>query len=504
MYMLTYRCVSNCSSETQYLTYTGTGVCLSCSGNCYTCFNSTACRSCLTGYYYYQNYSCLSTCPTSNGYYSSNGYCFRCYDTTYCASCDNSSINACTACSGGLALQQGICVSGCTIANTYLSSSATCEPCNAACNGCTGAGSGACTLCNYGYYTSGGYCVSQCPTGTAAIISSQSCGCDAPCITCNSSSTYCLSCREDSLGSARLAYFGSCVSSCPSYSYLSGVQCLPCTSGCSNCTATTCFLCDSDRYAYNDKCYQDCNLISQQYDGDNSSGVLKCVLCPEGCDSCQGYACKSCLSGYSLQNETCMLLCLVLGNCEAEVGRVLPVPGVLAVAVWVAVVVIVKLALGKAYVPYSILMFSALVEIAQVIILIAVLASSDASSSSTTVSRLLLGMNYSYRLTIQALLLASLVLNYLLNLLFLLVFCKYLRPLLNAPKQIDLITNGIVLALATVTNYRLILLSFSRMFPKPWIPVDNSSKLTPVNYLCIVSLILDVLPLTASIMLIYK
>ncbi len=255
-------------------------MCLACGNNCYTCFNSTACRSCISNYYYYQNYSCLATCPTSSGYYITGGYCLRCYDTAYCLSCSSSNINGCTSCSGGLVLQQGTCVSSCTIANTYLSGDGMCMSCDSGCYGCTGAGNGACQVCNYGYFNSSGYCVSQCPTGSAAILSTQSCGCDSPCITCQDSSTYCLSCNTSSSGSPQFAYYGSCLSSCPSYSYLSGTQCLPCLSGCSNCTATSCYLCDSDRYIYNDKCYQDCNLISQQYDGDNSTGVKKCVLCP--------------------------------------------------------------------------------------------------------------------------------------------------------------------------------------------------------------------------------
>lgn len=205
-----------------------------------------------------------------------------------------------------------------------------------------------------------------------------------------------------------------------------------------------------------------------------------------------------------MQNQTCLLLCIVLGNCESEVKRVLPVPGVVVVAAWVAVVVIAKLLLGKAYVPYSILMVSSLIQIIQILVLLIVLSSAETSSSSTTISRLLVGMDYSYRIKIYSLLLASLVLSYVMNILFLYIFCRYIKPLLGLPKQIDLITNGIVLALATLTTYRLMLLSFSRMFPKPWIPIDNASRLTPVNYLCVVTLILDLLPFSAAIFLIYK
>lgn len=113
-------------------------------------------------------------------------------------------------------------------------------------------------------------------------------------------------------------------------------------------------------------------------------------------------------------------------------------------------------------------------------------------------------MDYSYRSTVLALLVVSLVLNYLMNMLYLFIFCKYLKPMLVNPRQIDYITNYLLLFFACVSNFRLGLLPFSKMFPKPYIPVMNSSKLTPLNYLCIGSLVLDIIPLSAAIYLIYR
>jgi len=77
-------------------------------------------------------------------------------------------------------------------------------------------------------------------------------------------------------------------------------------------------------------------------------------------------------------------------------------------------------------------------------------------------------------------------------------------PLLPSPKQIDYISNTLVLMLATLTNYRFALLVYSKMFPKPQIPIDNCSRLTPINYLCIGTLVLDGIPLAAAVILIYK
>lgn len=78
-----------------------------------------------------------------------------------------------------------------------------------------------------------------------------------------------------------------------------------------------------------------------------------------------------------------------------------------------------------------------------------------------------MGLDYSYRSTIMILFVVALVVNYLSNFLYLFLFCKYLWPLLPNPKQIDYITNGLVLVFATATNYRFGFMAYSKMFPKP-------------------------------------
>lgn len=76
-------------------------------------------------------------------------------------------------------------------------------------------------------------------------------------------------------------------------------------------------------------------------------------------------------------------------------------------------------------------------------------------------------MDYSYRVSIKGLLIAGLVVNYVTNVLYIIVFCKYMRPLILVPRQIDYIVNGAILTIATLTNYRFGVLAYSKMFPKP-------------------------------------
>ena len=88
-------------------------------------------------------------------------------------------------------------------------------------------------------------------------------------------------------------------------------------------------------------------------------------------------------------------------------------------------------------------------------------------ANSVSVGRLLLGMDYSYRFAIKALLIAGLAINYVTNILYVVIFCKYMRPLISVPRQIDYIVNGVILFIATITNYRFGVVAYSKMFAKP-------------------------------------
>ena len=98
----------------------------------------------------------------------------------------------------------------------------------------------------------------------------------------------------------------------------------------------------------------------------------------------------------------------------------------------------------------------------------------------------------------------SIATNYLTNIAYIIIFIKYIKPLMENPRQIDFISNIVVLVIGSLTNYRLALMAFSKMFPKPYIHINNASKLTPVHYLAVASIILDVLPLVGCAMAIHN
>lgn len=175
----------------------------------------------------------------------------------------------------------------------------------------------------------------------------------------------------------------------------------------------------------------------------------------------------------------------------------LPLPGLIVVVLWTLIVVVIKLILHKNYIPYSMLIFNSVV---QLILVIATLASSP---NLVAYSRLLVPSD-SERTAIRGLLGTYIATNYLSNLVYIIIFIKYIRPLMSNPRQIDTISNIVALVIGTITNYRFALIAFAKMFPKPAIHIPNPSKLTPVHYLCIVSIILDILPLAACSLAIYN
>jgi hypothetical protein len=99
------------------------------------------------------------------------------------------------------------------------------------------------------------------------------------------------------------------------------------------------------------------------------------------------------------------------------------------------------------------------------------------------------------------LLAASIALSYLSNFLYVCIFWKYLRPLIP-DRQIDTISNYIVLGFGVLINYRICLIAFAKFLPKPSIPISHPNQLTPVHYLIVLSIMLTILPVAAAAILI--
>ena len=100
-------------------------------------------------------------------------------------------------------------------------------------------------------------------------------------------------------------------------------------------------------------------------------------------------------------------------------------------------------------------------------------------------------------------LIAVIARNYLTNIFYFIVFCKYIKKLIEE-RQVDYISNYVVLVVGVLANFRFCLISFSKMFPKPAINAQNSSELTPVHYVCGISIFNTILIAGAVGTLIYN
>ena len=106
-----------------------------------------------------------------------------------------------------------------------------------------------CTTCAAGYFLDSNRCTDSCEEGEVATDTG--CGCDGKCLTCEGTSTNCLSCANASL----LLYNFQCLESCPTSSYLALGSCIDCSIGCLNCTSSACTQCLSGYSIYENKCF---------------------------------------------------------------------------------------------------------------------------------------------------------------------------------------------------------------------------------------------------------
>lgn len=210
--------------------------------------------------------------------------------------------------------------------------------------------------------------------------------------------------------------------------------------------------------------------------------------------------CTTCLNSYVLNNAICVLPCAIDDTCSTVGAKVIPLPGFITVVLWIALVCVLKFIVGKLYVAYSTIMVASLAEVAMLIASLTTLF----STLNATNARLLLTVDHSYRVTVELLFIVALAFNYLCNFVYVCLYIRYIKPLITNPRQIDILTNTLVLVTGTLTNFRFAILPFSKMFPKPHIQITISSQLTPIHYLCIVAIILDALPVTGCCLLLYN
>lgn len=321
---------TSCASS--YFLYQGT--CSSCDASCATCYDSSYCLTCNSGYY--------------NGSNVDRSLCQAC--SVGCLACSSSS--TCTSCGSGYRLSAGSCLA-CT-SNCQTCSAAACTTCNSlsglisnlcylctdtskqGSTGCLTCNSNnvriQCTSCSSGYYLNSG--TQACVACSATYPNSILCN-STNAIQCSSDSSATLTsryylvsnlcvanankCKDmlDSTGKCSSCYFTAATGY---YSLSASNVCVLCNvAGCASYSTTCqCLSCQNGYQFINNQCIQCQNLHCYQCQASISScqscapsyGRLSsaCLLCqPANCYNCDGdnTQCATCNTGYYLSGGQC-------------------------------------------------------------------------------------------------------------------------------------------------------------------------------------------------------
>ncbi|KAG0706471.1 growth factor receptor domain-containing protein [Suillus ampliporus] len=303
------------------------GNCEICQLGCQQCADSSGdCITCKSGFTQDANdrTKCDATPQTTSsgtvcpdGSYSAGSSCAAC--SPLCQTCNGGTSNNCVICGSGTYSFNGSCVSTssegvCQGSNLIANNNKhECDTCGPKCTTCqisnfnvaSTTNQAQCTGCLPGFYLSQGTCVTSCPSGT--FLSPQdnlTCtACSSSCTSCAGSATTCLTCANNLLASN-----GQCVNSCPSNTFSSSGTCVSCHPDCATCSGESFNQCTSCNKALpvltSGRCLATCSQ-NQYFDTTSSA----CQSCDSSCASCSGAGSNNCLacssSSQVLRGGTC-------------------------------------------------------------------------------------------------------------------------------------------------------------------------------------------------------
>ncbi|KAL4435522.1 hypothetical protein ABPG74_020298 [Tetrahymena malaccensis] len=301
-------CVSQCPSG--YFADTN-NVCQDCKQydtNCILC-NSKVCLQCNTSYCLQIDSNLQSSCQIQPN-------CSQNSCSTNCLMCQQ---GICQVCQQNYFLENGQCVSDCTVPNYYKNfQQQTCDQCSTNIrfgSDCLECNQNSCTKCITNQFIQQGKCVNACGDGYYVTLQSNICyPCNnINCLSCNPSQpNQCLTCPSQGKS---LLQNGDCVSQCSSGFYLDTNQCKACTnysSNCSICNSTICLQCNNNQALdLSSKICINTPCPSTQYLGKNYFGSDACFECSQlfvNCVQCTKDKCSQCDSQKQYlitSNNTC-------------------------------------------------------------------------------------------------------------------------------------------------------------------------------------------------------
>ncbi|KAA0724286.1 hypothetical protein E1301_Tti003554 [Triplophysa tibetana] len=283
----------------------GRGLCMSCVEPCLDCRSDALCLTCQHGYFL-NNGSCVKECSPDTYKDTRAWRCQPCHSS--CLTCHGPGVRDCDRCSGWSRPVYGKCpVITCPEGQYVDGESRTCLYCDPSCRTCYGPRAQNCITCATGYMLEAQdvICVDRCPLGFYGNSSSLICErCSANCVACESRDE-CVSCNT---ASYQLYLFqGGCYSNCPDGYFESELgTCEACDGLCLTCdgTSTQCLSCRESLHLASGQCRQNCAPMS--YVGEDGA----CKRCAPHCDSCASSdTCTRCSFLYLLLNGECKAVC---------------------------------------------------------------------------------------------------------------------------------------------------------------------------------------------------
>ncbi|KAI5622037.1 proprotein convertase subtilisin/kexin type 5, partial [Silurus asotus] len=292
-----YICTSSCPAGT--FGNKTTGHCEDCPPGCDKCDKAQQCLKCRSRLYL-QNGLCVSNCSIG---YPEGGVCRSCAER--CVSCENEP-GYCLSCEQQYLLHRHTCVVHCP--EGYYIKSNVCEQCPNSCTQCDEKGQ--CSECEKYYFLHDGMCLDDCPTAYFPNVHEKKCErCHENCAACDGpDADDCISCSSP----RDVRYNGACLSTCPSATYQDKAECRDCDRSCLTCSGphpSSCLSCKPNmRKDVNGHCefYSTCSQNTfEDKDG-------QCKPCHPSCLRCSGaeeHLCLSCGSDVYLHNHMCVSMC---------------------------------------------------------------------------------------------------------------------------------------------------------------------------------------------------
>lgn len=187
-----------------------------------------------------------------------------------------------------------------------------CIKCHPSCSRCIGPTANDCIACSKPDTSLVGFsCKKECPHGTFPNRDTGLCEkCHPTCQTCSGAGAdTCLSCAKDLVQSQDK---GTCGSVCPEGKFSLEGKCEKCHPNCRSCNGPdsfNCLSCSQGKVFYNLTCVSSCpsgSFLTEQY------GIHQCQTCHPVCQSCYGFSsdnCRLCKSPLYLERGMCVVQC---------------------------------------------------------------------------------------------------------------------------------------------------------------------------------------------------